>query len=149
MSGYIWIKVLHVTAAFVFFAGVVATSLFLSVAGSSAPPPQIIHRIRRWDRRIIQPAMLLTWGLGILAASIGGWFAQGWLFIKIGLVVLLSAIHGLQTSRLRRLADGTVPSVAAWIGPALLVMLVAIVFLVIVKPLSLLQPALPTSSMNN
>lgn len=135
MNSYICIKVLHVTAAFVFFAGVVAISLFIAVAGSSAPPPQIIHRVRRWDRRVIQPAMLLTWGLGILTASVGGWFAQGWLVIKIGLVLLLSAIHGFQVGRLRRLAEGTIPSIAAWVGPALLAMLAAIIFLVIAKPL--------------
>jgi len=135
MSPYLWIKVLHVTAAFVFFSGVVAVSLFLSVVGSSAPPPQIIYRVRRWDQRVIQPAMVFTWGLGILTASLGSWFVHAWLFIKIGLVILLSAIHGLQVVRLRRLADGTVPSNAAWVGPALLVTLTAIIFLVIAKPL--------------
>ena len=131
---YVWIKALHVTAAFVFFAGVVSVSLFLSVAGSSAPPPQLIYRVRRWDRRLIQPAMFLTWGLGILIASSGGWFAQGWLLIKIGAVLLLSALHGFQAARLRRLAEGIAPSMAIWIGPALLALLTAIVFLVITKP---------------
>lgn len=134
MSSYLWIKLLHITAAFVFFAGVVSVSLFLSVAGSSAPPPQIVYGVRRWDRRIVQPAMVLTWGLGIFAATLGGWFAQGWLFIKIGLVVLLSAIHGIQVGRLRRLGEGIAPSAAAWVAPALLFLLAAIVFLVIAKP---------------
>jgi len=134
VTGYLWIKALHVTAAFLFFAGVIAISLFVSVTGSSAPPPQILYSVRRWDRRVVQPAMMITWGLGILTALSGNWFAQGWLFIKIGLVVLLSAIHGIQAGRLRRLAEGIAPSSAAWVAPALLCLLTAIVFLVIAKP---------------
>ena len=135
MNTYVWIKALHVTAAFVFFAGVVSVSLFLSVAGSSTPPPQLIYRIRRWDRRLVQPAMWLTWGLGIVIASSGGWFGQGWLSVKIGAVLLLSAIHGFQAARMRRLAEGIAPTMANWISPALLALLAAIVFLVIAKPL--------------
>jgi uncharacterized membrane protein len=79
--------------------------------------------------------MVLSWGAGILMASLGGWFAQGWLLIKIGLVVLLSAIHGFQAARLKSLAESTVPALAAWVGPALLVILAAIVSLIIAKPL--------------
>jgi protoporphyrinogen IX oxidase len=135
MNTYVWIEVLHVTAAFVFFAGVVSVSLFLSVVGSSGPPPQLIYLVRRWDRRFVQPAMLLTWGLGILTASSGGWFGRGWLSIKIGVVLLLSAVHGFQAARLRRLAEGIAPSTAQWIIPALLALLLAIVVLVIAKPL--------------
>ena len=136
MSAYLWIKVLHVTAAFVFFAGVFAVSLFLSIAESSALPPQIAHCVRRWDRRVIQPAMLITWGLGILMASLGAWFTQGWLLIKIGLVVLLSAIHGFQAGRLRKLSEGATASTSRWVGgPTLFVVLALIIFLVIIKPL--------------
>lgn len=135
MTTYLWIKVLHATAAIVFFSGVVAISLFLSVAGASTPPPQIIHRVRRWDRRIVQPAMVATWGLGLFIASLGHWLAQGWwLIVKVILVVLLTAIHGMQAIRLRRLGEGIAQQRIAWISPTLLALVAAIVSLVIGKP---------------
>ena len=50
--------------------------------------------------------MLGLWAFGIGLAASGGWFTYGWLQAKLVLVVLLSAIHGLQSGQIRRLAAG-------------------------------------------
>jgi putative membrane protein len=55
---------------------------------------------QRLLRGIINPAMIATWVLGLWLAWLGpdsryGWFASGWLWAKIILVLALSAVHGL------------------------------------------------------
>jgi putative membrane protein len=55
---------------------------------------------RRLLRAIINPAMVATWVFGLWLAWLGpdsryGWFASGWLWAKIILVLGLSAVHGL------------------------------------------------------
>jgi putative membrane protein len=55
---------------------------------------------RRLLRAIINPAMIATWVFGLWLAWLGpdsryGWFASGWLWAKIILVLALSAVHGL------------------------------------------------------
>jgi putative membrane protein len=55
---------------------------------------------RRLLRAIINPAMIATWVFGLWLAWLGpdsryGWFASGWLWAKIILVLGLSAVHGL------------------------------------------------------
>ena len=55
---------------------------------------------RRLLRAIINPAMIATWVLGLWLAWNGpdlryGWFASGWLHVKLLLVLALPALHGL------------------------------------------------------
>ena len=81
--------------------------------------------------------MLVVWVLGLTLASRTGWFPAPWLGFKLALVVALSALHGLQSGTLRRLAaGGSVPSsrlVALW-GPLTVRLVVGIAVLAITKP---------------
>uniref|UniRef100_UPI0039EF3056 CopD family protein n=1 Tax=Bordetella sputigena TaxID=1416810 RepID=UPI0039EF3056 len=91
-------------------------------------------KARRWQRMITTPAMALTWALGIALAIQGHWLNDGWLHAKLALVLLLTAIHGIQAGTLRRRAAGK--HAGMWRITPLLVAtaVIAILALVVVKP---------------
>ncbi|WP_407529003.1 CopD family protein [Methylobacterium oryzisoli] len=106
-DAYPWLKALHVACALLFVGGLVASSLILVAGRGAADRTAALTLIlRRWDRAVTVPAMLGVWAFGIGLAVSGGWFSYSWLQAKLVLVVLLSAIHGLQSGQIRRLATG-------------------------------------------
>lgn len=111
-SLYLLLKALHVAAAITFVGGVLAAAMLLgAIRGldvSSRDGRRVVQRLHRWQRSVTTPAMLVVWGLGMILAIEGGWFAYPWLQLKLVLVVLLSALHGVQSGMLRRSASGAV-----------------------------------------
>lgn len=133
-DAYPWLKAAHVACALLFVGGIVAGGLLLAagraMANQGAPFATVL---RRWDRVVTTPAMLGVWAFGIGLASTGGWFTFGWLQAKLVLVVLLSAIHGLQSGQIRMLAAGMVVRplrAAALVVPSV----IAIAVLAVIKP---------------
>jgi len=104
---YPWLKALHVAAVLTFTGGVLGVAVLLRAlpAGDAAAAP-FARAVRRWDHAVTTPAMLLTWALGLTLATNGHWFAAGWLQIKLVLVLALSGLHGVQSGRLSRIAQG-------------------------------------------
>lgn len=137
---YPWLKALHVAAAITFVGGVLAASATprpLSGDGTSAlEESATVRSLRAWHRKVTTPAMFAAWGLGLVLAQQGGWFTSLWLQAKLALVVVLSAIHGVQSGALRRLAGGSAPGMRGLgLSARLTIVLVAgIVILVIIKP---------------
>jgi putative membrane protein len=94
---------------------------------------------RRLLNAIMRPAIAATWILGItlvLTPASGG-FLQGWLHAKLGLVVGMSALHGVFTKCQRDFANDTNRYSQRFYRicneiPA--VLMVFIVILVVVKP---------------
>ena len=133
-DGYIWLKALHVAAALLFVSGVVATSLTLALR-SRLPHDhkQFVAGLRRYDRWVTVPAMAAVWLLGTGLAVSGSWFGQGWLNVKLGFVVLISALHGIQSGRLRRIEAGAAQTTARSL-PLILFAVIAIAILAVAKP---------------
>jgi protoporphyrinogen IX oxidase len=131
---YPWIKALHVASALVFFAGLVLVSVLLwATSEDLAAPKRVVTAVRRWDRAVTTPAMLLVWALGIVLASESHAFGDIWLQVKLAVVMFLSALHGVQSGKLRRMRQGG--SSGAWhAGPVIVVSAVVIAILVVVKP---------------
>jgi putative membrane protein len=95
---YLWVKALHIIAVISWMAGLLYLPR-LFVYHTDAPPgsPQS-ETFKIMERRlfsvIMQPAMGLSWLLGLyLAWSVHG-FQGGWLHAKLAFVVALSAVHG-------------------------------------------------------
>jgi putative membrane protein len=59
---------------------------------------------RRLLRVIINPAMIATWLLGLWLAWQGGLYAAHWLQVKVVLVLLMSAVHGVLSKYVREFA---------------------------------------------
>ena len=53
---------------------------------------------RRLLNFIMNPAMALTWILGIVLLIQGHWFGATWFHVKFALVIAMSAMHGLFSS---------------------------------------------------
>ena len=130
---YACLKAFHIAAAFTFFAGVLGAAVFLASGdgGSTAA----VRAMRGWDRRVTTPAMLLVWALGLTLAISGGWFKAGWLIAELGFVFALSALHGVQSAKLRRMAGGAAePSPSRLVAPMTIVAILVIALLAVLKP---------------
>ena len=102
----LWLKALHILSVIAWMAGMLyLPRLFVYHAetpkGSDASETFKVME-RRLLRAIINPAMIATIVLGLWLAWLGpdsryGWFASPWLWVKIALVLALSAVHGLLT----------------------------------------------------
>jgi len=127
------IKGIHMLAVLVWVIDLLTVGALLA----TGPRYSTIITLRRWDRRVGTPAMILVWLLGITLAVQGGWFVAGWLHAKLLLVILLSAVHGMQTGTLRRLStdpNKKVPGFLKIAAPINLVFVLCIVFLAVAKP---------------
>jgi protoporphyrinogen IX oxidase len=101
---YEWIKAFHIIAVIAWMAGMLyLPRLFVyhcAAEQGSVQSETFKVMERRLLRAIINPAMVATWVFGLWLAWLGpdsryGWFASGWLWAKIILVLGLSAVHGL------------------------------------------------------
>jgi putative membrane protein len=101
---YEWIKAFHIIAVIAWMAGMLyLPRLFVyhcAAEKGSVQSETFKVMERRLLRAIINPAMTATWVFGLWLAWLGpdsryGWFASGWLWAKIILVLGLSAVHGL------------------------------------------------------
>ena len=96
---YLWLKAFHVIAVIAWMAGMLyLPRLFVyhcaAEAGSQQSETFKVME-RRLLRAIINPAMIVTWVLGLWLAWEGGFFKSGWLHGKLLLVLILSGVHGL------------------------------------------------------
>jgi putative membrane protein len=83
------------------------------------------------------PAMVATWLLGVVLATMGGWWHSPWFATKLVLVVAMSGFHGWLGRCLKNFASERNRNTAktyriANEAPTLLV--IAIVVLAVVKP---------------
>lgn len=140
-AAYLWVKALHVVAIISWLAGMLyLPRLFIyhcdAPKGSEQSETFKIME-RRLLRLIINPAMVLSWVLGIWMAWTMDFFGTGWFQAKLLLVMILSAVHGYFSGAVRRFAeDRNELSPRAWrmwneVPTALMIL---IVILVIVKP---------------
>jgi len=96
---YPWVKAFHVVAVISWMAGMLyLPRLFVYHCGAEKGSRQSeTFKVmeRRLLRGIINPAMVVSWALGLWMVYDGGWISAHWLHLKLLLVVALSAIHGM------------------------------------------------------
>ena len=138
---YEWFKAFHIIAVIAWMAGMLyLPRLFVyhcdaEIGSRQSETFKLMER--RLFKVIIDPAMLVAWGLGLWLAWAGGWFATSWLQAKIFLVLVLSALHGLLARWARDFGhDQNRHSVRFYriINEVPTVLMVAIVILAVVKP---------------
>jgi protoporphyrinogen IX oxidase len=141
--GYLWLKAFHIAAVVTWMGGMLAAAVTIAGFGGSGAVAQasdratILATVRRWDQRVTSPAMLLVWGLGVSLALQSGAFAEPWLMLKLGFVLMLSAVHGVLSGTLRRLTHmGGSPalSILRRSPVAIVASVLVIVVLVVIKP---------------
>ena len=138
---YLWLKAFHVIAVIAWMAGMLYLPR-LFVYHCDAPKGSIqsdTFKImeRRLLKAIINPAMIVTWVLGLYLVWDGGWYTSGWLHAKVALVLILSGLHGVYVRRLKEFAADRNTRPAKYyriLNEVPTVLMIGIVILVIVKP---------------
>jgi putative membrane protein len=138
---YAWIKALHIIAVISWMAGMLyLPRLFVyhSVAEVGSKQSETFKVMeQRLLKVIINPAMIVTWLVGIYLAWAGHWYASGWLGVKFLLVLALSAVHGFFAGCVRAFAadrNRYDPKFYRIINEVPTVLMILIVILVTVKP---------------
>jgi protoporphyrinogen IX oxidase len=139
--GYLWIKAFHVIAVIAWMAGMLYLPR-LFVYHCDAPKGSIqsdTFKImeRRLLKAITNPAMIVTWVLGLILVWQGGRYASGWLHAKVLLVLILSGVHGFLSRMVKDFAADRNTRPAKFyrlMNEVPTVLMIGIVILVIVKP---------------
>ena len=143
---YEWLKAFHIIAVIAWMAGMLyLPRLFVyhcAAEKGSVQSETFKVMERRLLRGIINPAMIAAIALGLWLAWLGpdsryGWFASGWLWAKIALVLALSAVHGLFARWVKGFAADSNPNSQRFyrfINEVPTVLMIAIVILVVLKP---------------
>jgi protoporphyrinogen IX oxidase len=142
-TAYLWLKVLHIVGVIAWMAGLLyLPRLYVYHAGVPADSNRAMMlqvMERRLLRGIMLPAAIMTYGFGVLLASIPGvvdWH-RGWLWAKLGLVLLLTVFHVLLAHWRHDLASGHYTHTVRFyrfVNEVPTIIMIAIVVFVVLKP---------------
>ena len=94
---YLWLKAGHIIFVIFWMAGLFMLPRFLvyhqEVAPDSPENAVWIERERKLLRIILWPSLVVVWVLGLALAWSTGAFGQGWLQLKLAMVLALSGYH--------------------------------------------------------
>jgi protoporphyrinogen IX oxidase len=138
---YLWVKALHVVAVISWMAALLYLPRLMvyhceAEAGSKQSETFKVME-RRLLRFIATPAMLVAWASGLWLMVAGGLTGAGWLHGKLGLVVILSAVHGLNAKWVKDFAVDRNRRTAGfyrWANEVPTLLMIGIVVLAVVKP---------------
>jgi putative membrane protein len=142
LSAYVlWIIAAHVIAVIAWMAGMLYLPRLFVYHTETAPGSEAYERFTRMEarllRRIVNPAMIVVWILGLTLAWITGAYLQHWFHAKFVLVIILSGIHGLDARWWKAFRDGRNTHSARYfriVNEIPAVLMILIVILVVVKP---------------
>jgi putative membrane protein len=107
---YYWLKAGHIIFVVFWMAGLfMLPRLFVyhqEAAPDSPENARWIDRERKLLKIILLPSIIVVWVLGLLLAHTIGAFSQGWMHIKLLLVLILSGYHGYLSAYAKKLARG-------------------------------------------
>lgn len=137
-----WIKAAHIIAMVCWFAAIFyLPRLFVyhAMSDDKISHERFIIMERKLYRGIMTPAMIATWIFGLWMVVLGWevYETQGWLHVKLLLVVLLSGYHGACGFYRKKLMDNPhykTHKFWRWFNEVPVFALVIIVILVVVKP---------------
>ena len=138
---YEWLKAFHMIAIIAWMAGMLYLPRLFVYHCEAEPGSKQSETFKVMERRllkaIINPAMIVSWALGIWLAWQGGWYLSGWFHAKLVLVLALSGMHGAFVRWARDFAaDKNRNSQKFYriINEVPTILMIGIVLLVVVKP---------------
>jgi len=142
LSNYIdWIKAFHVIAVIAWISGMMyLPRLFVyhSEVAVGSPESEMLKKHEHLLlKRIVNPAMIAVWVLGLTLAYVTGAYEDTWLQIKFVLVLILSGLHGFYAGSVKRFArDERARPTRFWrvMNEVPFLLVIGIVILVVVKP---------------
>ncbi len=143
IAAYTWVKALHIIAVIAWMAGLLyLPRLYVyhaDLPSGSNRATMLAIMERRLLRGIMLPAAVMSYGFGFLLAATPGvvdWY-RGWIWAKLGLVLLLTGFHILLAYWRRDLVHGRSTHSSKFyrvINELPTAVMIAIVLLVVVKP---------------
>jgi putative membrane protein len=138
---YQWLLAFHIIAVIAWMAGMLyLPRLFVyhcaaDVGSIQSETFKVMER--RLLKAIINPAMIVTWLLGLWLAWSGGFATAHWLQVKFVLVLALSGVHGVLSKYVREFAADRRRKSQKYfriLNEIPTVLLILIVILAVVKP---------------
>jgi putative membrane protein len=138
---YRWLLAFHIIAIIAWMAGMLYLPRLFVYHCDAEPGSRQSETFKLMERRllraIINPAMVISWALGLWLAWSGAWYASGWLQAKVVLVLMMSGLHGFLARWVREFAADQNRRSARFyrlINEVPTVLLIGIVILAVVKP---------------
>jgi len=141
---YPWIKAFHIIAVITWMAGLFyLPRLFVYHAERAAPGSELDKTFSVMEQKLLRvimnPAMIVTWVLGlVLVYTLGSSvLSEGWLHMKLAAVIGLTVLHHWLALRRKDFASGTNTRSGRTyriINEVPTVLLLIIVIMVVVKP---------------
>ena len=138
---YQWLLAFHIIAVIASMAGMLYLPRLFVYHCEADPGSRQSETFKVMERRllrvIINPAMAVTWVLGLWLAYRGGWFAAPWLHVKLVLVLGMMGMHGILSKYVREFAADKRrkgPKFFRILNEVPTVLLILIVILAVVKP---------------
>ncbi|HLL20940.1 MAG TPA: CopD family protein [Kofleriaceae bacterium] len=139
-STYLWLKAAHVIGLFIWLGGLFAVYWLLRFHAHA--PKEAHEKLTLMERSLalmmdIGSALAIGTGLAIaIGFSEMRYFKQGWLHIKLAVVVLgVLPVHGIVRARIKKYATGKLQPIPQWMWTMLLLAIVVAVIMVIRGPL--------------
>jgi putative membrane protein len=142
-DAFLWIKALHVIAAFAWMAGLFYLPRLFVYHAATQPGTEMSELFKTMERRllnaIMRPAMIAVWLFGLVAAYAGGLFSnfEWWFAIKFAAVLAMSAFHERLARHQREFANDLRVKDDRYfriINEVPTVLVIVIVIMVIVRP---------------
>ena len=140
-AAYDWLKAFHVIAVMSWMAGMLyLPRLFIyhcDAAKGSTQSETFKVMEQRLLKVIINPAMVISWVLGLSLMWQSGFWKSPWMHAKLLAVIALSATHGYFSAAVRAFSeDRNTKPASHWrlMNEAPTLLMIVIVVLVIVKP---------------
>jgi putative membrane protein len=137
----LYIKAFHVIAVMSWMAGLLYLPRLFIYHTDAEPGSAQSETFKMMERRLLKiimnPAMMITWMLGLLLAWEVYGFQGGWLHAKIALVVVLTGVHVMFSRAVKDFAaDAPRRTARFWrlMNELPTLLMIAIVILVIVRP---------------
>ncbi|MAZ76502.1 MAG: TIGR00701 family protein [Micavibrio sp.] len=143
MNNYNWFKAFHIIAVMAWMAGMLYLPRLFVYHADAKKGSDLSETLKIMERRLLKfimnPAMIITWILGLLILWANWEFimSSGWMHAKLTLVFILSGVHGM-FSKWRKAfeRDGNVKSAKffrIW-NEAPTVIMILVIVLAVVEP---------------
>jgi protoporphyrinogen IX oxidase len=138
---YLWIKAFHIVSVIAWMAAMLYLPRLFVYHCMAEPGSKQSEIFKLMERRLLKfiatPAMIAAWASGLWLLFEAGLLRSGWMNGKFALVLLLSALHGLDAKWVKDFAAERNRHSARFYrfaNEAPTILMILIVVLVVVKP---------------
>ena len=140
-GAYLWVKAVHVVAVISWMAGMLYLPRLFIYHCDAPTGSQQSETFKVMERRLLRiimnPAMIVSWVLGVWLAWQADFFSSPWFHVKLFAALVLSWAHGNFSAAVRAFAeDRNEKTTRYWrlMNEVPTVLMIVIVIMVIVKP---------------